>query len=332
MRSLCFQMRTVILILIALSSLRILYIIDKINNPALTLYATTRYIHMIYYHSILHNYLIYFNTTKNLNTKLSIYSFNQNYRTSKNQHFMRIKMNENLFASFITPTIIGLPILAYIYMTTQNDPPNTCLSRTLILQSHLISTLLCLEGMILALFIITTITSLNSHSIIIYSIPIVILVFAACEAAVRLALLVKVLNSYGTDYQAKNHIKKETELNKKTCISILVSLHILLIITFSANELIIFYILFKATLIPTLIIITRRGNQTERLNAGLYFLFYILIGSIPLLIALIHIQNLTGKLNFLLFPLILQADANTAALQAILYNHIGNIGFILVIA
>nr|UZH93634.1 NADH dehydrogenase subunit 4 [Peromyscus mekisturus] len=102
---------------------------------------------------------------------------------------------------------------------------------------------------------------------------------------------------------SQNHMMKETELNKKTYISMLISLQILLIMTFSANELIMFYILFEATLIPTLIIITRWGNQTERLNAGLYFLFYTLIGSIPLLIALIYIQNSMGTLNFLLFPL-----------------------------
>nr|UZH93608.1 NADH dehydrogenase subunit 4 [Peromyscus crinitus] len=102
---------------------------------------------------------------------------------------------------------------------------------------------------------------------------------------------------------SQNHMKKETELNKKTYISMLVLLQILLIMTFSASELIMFYILFEATLIPTLIIIARWGNQTERLNAGLYFLFYTLIGSIPLLIALIYIQNLMGTLNFLLFPI-----------------------------
>nr|YP_003097144.1 NADH dehydrogenase subunit 4L [Tscherskia triton]ABS28785.1 NADH dehydrogenase subunit 4L [Tscherskia triton] len=71
---------------------------------------------------------------------------------------------------------------------------------TLMFRSHLMSTLLCLEGMMLSLFIMTTITSLDSHSMIMYSIPIVILVFAACEAAVGLALLVKISNTYGTDY------------------------------------------------------------------------------------------------------------------------------------
>nr|YP_003331232.1 NADH dehydrogenase subunit 4 [Eothenomys chinensis]ACJ70829.1 NADH dehydrogenase subunit 4 [Eothenomys chinensis] len=102
---------------------------------------------------------------------------------------------------------------------------------------------------------------------------------------------------------SQNHMKKEHEYNKKLYISLLVTLQILLIMTFSANELIMFYVLFEATLIPTLIIITRWGNQTERLNAGIYFLFYTLIGSIPLLIALIYIQNSTGTLNFILMSL-----------------------------
>nr|YP_010318573.1 NADH dehydrogenase subunit 4 [Holochilus sciureus]ULD67429.1 NADH dehydrogenase subunit 4 [Holochilus sciureus] len=96
---------------------------------------------------------------------------------------------------------------------------------------------------------------------------------------------------------SQNHMKKETSTNKKIYVSMLVTLQILLIITFSVNELILFYILFEATLIPTLIIITRWGNQTERLNAGLYFLFYTLVGSIPLLIALIWLQNSLGSLN-----------------------------------
>nr|YP_009110001.1 NADH dehydrogenase subunit 4 [Wiedomys cerradensis]AIR76243.1 NADH dehydrogenase subunit 4 [Wiedomys cerradensis] len=102
---------------------------------------------------------------------------------------------------------------------------------------------------------------------------------------------------------SQNHMKKETEFNKKLFVSMLISLQILLTITFSANDLIMFYILFEATLIPTLIIVTRWGNQTERLNAGLYFLFYTLIGSIPLLIALIWLQNSLGTLNILMLTL-----------------------------
>nr|AAB48652.1 protein 41 [Mus musculus]CAA24087.1 unnamed protein product [Mus musculus]prf//0806162K protein URF4L [Mus musculus] len=70
---------------------------------------------------------------------------------------------------------------------------------TLMFRSHLMSTLLCLEGMVLSLFIMTSVTSLNSNSMSSMPIPIT-LVFAACEAAVGLALLVKVSNTYGTDY------------------------------------------------------------------------------------------------------------------------------------
>nr|APC60929.1 NADH dehydrogenase subunit 4 [Echimys chrysurus] len=100
---------------------------------------------------------------------------------------------------------------------------------------------------------------------------------------------------------SQNHLKTETETRKKLYICLLISLQASLILTFSATEMVFFYILFESTLIPTLIIITRWGNQSERMKAGLYFLFYTLIGSLPLLIALIYMQNKLGSLNFLLF-------------------------------
>jgi NADH-ubiquinone oxidoreductase chain 4 len=51
-------------------------------------------------------------------------------------------------------------------------------------------------------------------------------------------------------------MNKEPVERKKMYITILVLLQVLLIITFTSTELILFYILFEATLIPTLIIIT----------------------------------------------------------------------------
>nr|UNQ85075.1 NADH dehydrogenase subunit 4L [Lemmiscus curtatus] len=71
---------------------------------------------------------------------------------------------------------------------------------TLMFRSHLMSTLLCMEGMMLSLFIMISTSILNSNSMISFSVPIVILVFAACEAAVGLSLLVKVSGTYGTDH------------------------------------------------------------------------------------------------------------------------------------
>nr|WEW63507.1 NADH dehydrogenase subunit 4 [Rhynchocyon stuhlmanni] len=102
---------------------------------------------------------------------------------------------------------------------------------------------------------------------------------------------------------SQHHLSPEPVIRKKNYMTMLVLLQLFLIMTFLSSELIMFYIMFEATLIPTLIIITRWGNQTERLNAGIYFLFYTLMGSLPLLIALITIQNSLGTLNFMLTQL-----------------------------
>nr|ACI24402.1 NADH dehydrogenase subunit 4 [Ammotragus lervia] len=110
---------------------------------------------------------------------------------------------------------------------------------------------------------------------------------------------------------SQHHLSKESLTRKKLFISMLILLQLFLIMTFSAAELILFYIMFEATLVPTLIIITRWGNQTERLNAGLYFLFYTLAGSLPLLVALIHIQNIMGSLNFLILQYWVQPMPNS---------------------
>nr|YP_008593388.1 NADH dehydrogenase subunit 4 [Trichogaster lalius]BAN83317.1 NADH dehydrogenase subunit 4 [Trichogaster lalius] len=98
---------------------------------------------------------------------------------------------------------------------------------------------------------------------------------------------------------SQKHTATEPVNRQRTFIMLLTSLQIFLILAFSATELTMFYIMFEATLIPTLIIITRWGNQTERLNAGIYFLFYTLAGSLPLLVALIFIQKYTGTLSLL---------------------------------
>ncbi|KAI5928920.1 NADH-ubiquinone oxidoreductase chain 4L [Manis javanica] len=70
----------------------------------------------------------------------------------------------------------------------------------LIYRSHLMSSLLCLEGIILSLFVIITITVLTNLFTLANIAPIILLVLAACEAALGLSLLVLVSNTYGTDY------------------------------------------------------------------------------------------------------------------------------------
>nr|YP_009917905.1 NADH dehydrogenase subunit 4 [Caecobarbus geertsii]QLM01940.1 NADH dehydrogenase subunit 4 [Caecobarbus geertsii] len=98
---------------------------------------------------------------------------------------------------------------------------------------------------------------------------------------------------------SQNHMTPEPINRQRSYIMLLTSLQTFLIMAFGATEIIMFYIMFEATLIPTLIIITRWGNQTERLNAGTYFLFYTLAGSLPLLVALLLLQHSTGTLSML---------------------------------
>ncbi|YP_007890877.1 NADH dehydrogenase subunit 4 (mitochondrion) [Hemitrygon akajei] len=110
---------------------------------------------------------------------------------------------------------------------------------------------------------------------------------------------------------SQNHLSNEPYTRQRIYIMLLITLQLLLIMAFSATEMILFYIMFEATLIPTLIIITRWGNQTERLNAGTYFLFYTLIGSLPLLVALLLLQNNLGSLSMLTlqFPQLLNLNS-----------------------
>nr|WAQ70301.1 NADH dehydrogenase subunit 4 [Phoxinus phoxinus] len=99
---------------------------------------------------------------------------------------------------------------------------------------------------------------------------------------------------------SQNHINPEPINRQRLYITLLASLQAFLIMAFGATEIMLFYIMFEATLIPTLIIITRWGNQTERLSAGTYFLFYTLAGSLPLLVALLLLQQSTGTLSMLM--------------------------------
>nr|YP_009442581.1 NADH dehydrogenase subunit 4L [Myotis dominicensis]ATO90261.1 NADH dehydrogenase subunit 4L [Myotis dominicensis]ATO90460.1 NADH dehydrogenase subunit 4L [Myotis nigricans] len=76
----------------------------------------------------------------------------------------------------------------------------TSLLGLLMYRSHLMSSLLCLEGMMLSLFVLITMTILITHTTLASMMPIILLVFAACEAALGLSLLVVVSNTYGIDY------------------------------------------------------------------------------------------------------------------------------------
>nr|YP_009040182.1 NADH dehydrogenase subunit 4 [Pericrocotus ethologus]AGI78564.1 NADH dehydrogenase subunit 4 [Pericrocotus ethologus] len=97
---------------------------------------------------------------------------------------------------------------------------------------------------------------------------------------------------------SQNHLEQEPAIRKRIFISTMILAQSFILLAFSASELMLFYIAFEATLIPTLILITRWGNQPERLNAGIYLLFYTLASSLPLLITILHLHNQIGTLYF----------------------------------
>nr|YP_010464218.1 NADH dehydrogenase subunit 4 [Strongylium kulzeri]UUL71595.1 NADH dehydrogenase subunit 4 [Strongylium kulzeri] len=75
-------------------------------------------------------------------------------------------------------------------------------------------------------------------------------------------------------------------------------LMISLFLTFSSLNLFIFYVFFEVSLIPTLFLIIGWGYQPERLQAGIYLLFYTLFASLPMMISLFFCFKMFGSLNF----------------------------------
>nr|YP_009687563.1 NADH dehydrogenase subunit 4 [Limonia phragmitidis]QDX14945.1 NADH dehydrogenase subunit 4 [Limonia phragmitidis] len=70
---------------------------------------------------------------------------------------------------------------------------------------------------------------------------------------------------------------------------IILILLILLFLTFSSMNLFMFYLFFESSLIPTLFLILGWGYQPERLQAGVYLLFYTLLASLPLLVGIFFV-------------------------------------------
>nr|YP_002117518.1 NADH dehydrogenase subunit 4 [Megaulacobothrus chinensis]ABW16882.1 NADH dehydrogenase subunit 4 [Megaulacobothrus chinensis] len=83
---------------------------------------------------------------------------------------------------------------------------------------------------------------------------------------------------------------------------IILFLLIMLYCSFSSLNLLSFYIFFESSLIPTLLLILGWGYQPERLQAGLYLIFYTLIASLPLLLVLFKVYTVS---NTLYFPLLI---------------------------
>lgn len=74
----------------------------------------------------------------------------------------------------------------------------------------------------------------------------------------------------------------------------------ILFLTFRTSNLFLFYLFFERRLIPTLFLILGWGYQPERLQAGMYLLFYTLLASLPLLVAIFYLFNFSNSINIFL--------------------------------
>lgn len=72
---------------------------------------------------------------------------------------------------------------------------------------------------------------------------------------------------------------------------------IILVIFFSSLNLLLFYLIFELSLIPTFIIIIYWGMNFERLSASYYLLIYTIFISLPLLIYLIKLLKFNGSFD-----------------------------------
>nr|QNJ33258.1 NADH dehydrogenase subunit 4 [Elaptus prionoides] len=79
-----------------------------------------------------------------------------------------------------------------------------------------------------------------------------------------------------------------------TMVVLMVSLYL----TFSSLDLFIFYLFFEISLIPTLILIIGWGYQPERIEAGVYLLFYTLMVSLPMMISIFYYYEQFDSLDF----------------------------------
>lgn len=86
----------------------------------------------------------------------------------------------------------------------------------------------------------------------------------------------------------------------KIFLFLILILLIFLFLTFRSISLFIFYLFFERRLIPTLLLILGWGYQPERLQAGIYLLFYTLLASLPLLVGIFYLINCSFSLSLFL--------------------------------
>lgn len=101
-----------------------------------------------------------------------------------------------------------------------------------------------------------------------------------------------------------------------------------LFLSFYARDLLMFYFYFEISLIPTLLIIVGWGYQPERLQAGVYFMFYTLFASLPLLLFINYLYNTEGSLIFFTWGLKFIFSGADGGWLVFLVSLVGSLAFL----
>ena len=111
-------------------------------------------------------------------------------------------------------------------------------------------------------------------------------------------------------------IRKTTiyHTNKKLILCLLITI-LILNIAFTTTHILLFYILFESSIIPLIIIIRLWGSRKEKIRARYYFLLYTIIGSLPLFLTILTINNKNN--TFLIYLIQKTTDTTRHTIQFI---------------
>nr|YP_010884215.1 NADH dehydrogenase subunit 4 [Pila globosa]WIW42424.1 NADH dehydrogenase subunit 4 [Pila globosa] len=97
---------------------------------------------------------------------------------------------------------------------------------------------------------------------------------------------------------SQNSIHINNNSSKLFCFFV-ITLNEILILAFSVSNILVFYFMFEASLIPTLMLILGWGYQPERLQAGMYMMLYTVSASLPLLLIILLSKKYIMSMMFM---------------------------------
>lgn len=75
----------------------------------------------------------------------------------------------------------------------------------------------------------------------------------------------------------------------------------IVVLFFYTDSLMVLYILFEFSLVPTVYLVLKWGYQPERLQAGLYFVIYTICGSLPLLFTVLFLYRCSFTFSVIMY-------------------------------